>query len=579
MANPVIESWTANNSGSSTVSSITLTKPSGVEVGDLLLVIVGSDWPNSNAWEVETGWTLELELGGPTPYADLGVYWRIADGSEGASVEIDHDGSANMYGWYIRISGIDTADPIHQTGTAAESSSTSALDITGVTITVSDCLIIYAIAFDGGDAGSFTPSNSGFSEVDEEYAGTASNEASGSWGYKNMSGTGASGTVTVTMEVSDGCVGIQIAIAPLPGVTIEPSSLDLTLGLQTPTILTDWTVKPPDQELSGSLLAPSLSYDLTFTVSAVTMAASVQAPAVNLDYTVEPSAIAGTLTLQAPVVDTSIVIFNATALSLTLAEQAPSVTLDYTVMPSAIAGVLSVQSPGFQFDIIASAAAVAAVLTLETPWIGQLYDEIPPVMQQDLIDPYSGGAWLWLCEIAVSGYSTQRLARNTEDITYGGESYDKFNVQISEQMFSGDGGVPRVTLRIFQDANRTIEDIVNATEGALGAEVKLIRVCEKFLDYPISALEADYENLAAESDSEWTTFTLGIPNPLTQRYPLRTYSSSSCPWATPTLFKGPECQYAGPDGTCTGTYEDCYQKGNAAHWGGELGLDPNVVRI
>jgi len=205
------------------------------------------------------------------------------------------------------------------------------------------------------------------------------------------------------------------------------------------------------------------------------------------------------------------------------------------------------------------------------------YVDIPPAMHEDLIDPYSGGAWLWLAEIAVPGYSTERIARNTADVRYGGNDFEKFNLQIGEQMFSGDGSIPRVTLKVFQDVNRKIEDIVNETEGALGAGIKLIKVCEKFLDTPISALEADYENLAAESDSEWVTFTLGIPNPLTQRIPLRIYSASMCPWATPSLFKGPECQYAGEDDSCTGTYEDCYQKGNAVHWGGELGLNPNVI--
>ncbi len=208
-----------------------------------------------------------------------------------------------------------------------------------------------------------------------------------------------------------------------------------------------------------------------------------------------------------------------------------------------------------------------------------VYTDIPPAMHKDLIDPYSGGAWLWLCQIIVPGYATVRIACNTEDVIYGEKTYDKFNLDIGEQMFSGDGTIPRVTLRVFQDRNRRIEDIINETEGALGAKLKLIRVCEKFLDNPISALEADYDNLAAESDSEWVTFTLGVPNPLTQRFPLREFSSSMCPWATPTLFKGPECQYTGSDSTCTGTYDDCCTKGNAVHWGGEIGLDPNVVRI
>lgn len=209
-----------------------------------------------------------------------------------------------------------------------------------------------------------------------------------------------------------------------------------------------------------------------------------------------------------------------------------------------------------------------------------VYADIPPLMHKDLIDPYSGGAWLWLCQIIVPGYATARIARNTEDMSYGEKNYDKFNFQVSEQMFSGDGTIPRVTLRIFQDINHRIEDIVNETEGALGASFKLIRVNENFLDNPISALEADYDNLAAESDSEWITFTLGIPNPLTQRFPLRNFSSNACPWATPSLFKRSRCQYVGAETSCTGTYDDCHtNKDNAVHWGGELGLDPSVVRV
>lgn len=223
---------------------------------------------------------------------------------------------------------------------------------------------------------------------------------------------------------------------------------------------------------------------------------------------------------------------------------------------------------------------IAPFFTIFDVYGDKIIGTIPPLMIKNLIDPYSGGAWLWLCEIAVSGYDTQRIARNTEDVKYVGKDYDKFNFQVGEQMFSGDGTIPRITLRIFQDRNRIIENIINETEGALGASIKLIRVNENFLDIPIAALEADYDNLAVESDSEWVIFTLGVPNPLTQRFPLRPYSASVCPWATPTLFKGPECQYVGAETTCTGTYDDCLtNKDNAVHWGAELGLDPNAIRI
>jgi len=200
-------------------------------------------------------------------------------------------------------------------------------------------------------------------------------------------------------------------------------------------------------------------------------------------------------------------------------------------------------------------------------------------INQDVIDPNSGGAWLSLCEIVVPGYATQQLARNTEDVTYNGKSYRKHNLDVGDEVFTGDGSVPRVVLRVFQDIDGAIEQIVNETEGAYGGSVCLIRIGEKFLDAPIPALEADWDILTAESDCDWVTFVLGIPNPLTARVPKNRYSSSACPWARPSRFKGVECGYTGSDATCTGTFTDCVGKGNDARWGGDLGLDPNAVKI
>jgi len=207
------------------------------------------------------------------------------------------------------------------------------------------------------------------------------------------------------------------------------------------------------------------------------------------------------------------------------------------------------------------------------------YPEIPPFMEKDLIDPYSGGAWLWLCEVMVPGYATKRIARNTENVEYGKKQYQKWDLDIGKQPFAGDGSIPRVQLRVGQDPDRAIENIVNETEGAHDGTVKLIRVNEKFLDSPVLALEINYGILVAESDYRWVYFTLGIPNPLTQRIPLRIGSSKICPWAIPELFKGVECQYTGGDTSCKGTIVDCRTKGNAIHWGAELGLDPNVTRV
>ena len=205
--------------------------------------------------------------------------------------------------------------------------------------------------------------------------------------------------------------------------------------------------------------------------------------------------------------------------------------------------------------------------------------EIPAAMHAALIDPYSGGAWLWLVEIAVTGYDTIKYARNTKNISYAGSVYLKNNFNIGLSSLSGDGSIPRITLQIVQDANHTLEDIINETQGAYGGTVKIIRAHEDFLSTSITSLEQTVDILTAQSDTDEVVFILGISNPLLKKIPLRRTSSKTCPYALPSLFKGPECGYAGGDGICTGKFEDCYTKSNAARWGGEIGLDPNTARI
>jgi len=264
---------------------------------------------------------------------------------------------------------------------------------------------------------------------------------------------------------------------------------------------------------------------------------------------------------------------------LALTQHAPAVTIDCTVLPAALALALTQHAPAVIIDYTAYPTAFALALTQHAPVIDIFYVTIPPFMEKDLIDPYSGGAWLWLAEITIPGQAVQRLARNTEDVTYDGNLFERFNLQIGKQKYSSDGSVPRVTLQVRQDRDRRLEKAIDEAETMLGAHVKLIRVNEKFLDTPVLELEADFAIINTVSEAEWVTFILGMPSPLLRKIPIRIGSSKQCPYAAPGLFKGPECQYAGPDSTCTGLLEDCITKGNEVHWGGEVGLDPNALRI
>ena len=203
---------------------------------------------------------------------------------------------------------------------------------------------------------------------------------------------------------------------------------------------------------------------------------------------------------------------------------------------------------------------------------------LPNSFRESLLNPMDKNQWSWCVRIAVPGETVRRLTDNNEEITYDSVVYTPDDLEVGARDVNSSGNIPTVTLRTSA-LNSVIYDLIQDTSGAEDADVKLIKVNNDFLSEDIPALEVDYESLATKCDSDWIYFTLGAPNPMHKRIPLRSYSSSICPNADPVRFKKSRCRYAGADTSCTGTYEDCYDKSNAEHWGGFIGLDNSSMEV
>ncbi len=132
---PVVESYTAN---SAAAASVTLTKPASVAVGDLLLILVGNDNATATAqWDNTTykpsGLTLINESGNATSDTHTAAFYRVADGTEGLTIAVSAQSSNDYWGYYVRVSGIDPADPINVTGADVNTADTApSIAITGV---------------------------------------------------------------------------------------------------------------------------------------------------------------------------------------------------------------------------------------------------------------------------------------------------------------------------------------------------------------------------------------------------------------------------------------------------------------
>ena len=179
--------WTSNTAVTS--ASLTLTKPTGAgapAVGDLLLIIAISEDNGAaegfSAITSESGWNHQYNYGDDVCDAYLGMYWRIANGAENATVNVPHIGGSSLVGWYTVWQNVDNSTPIHLVGTWVKAS-TGDLTIGGINTTVDDCVIISHYGFDGGDGGTFTITGTGWvgTKVDQLTSAVAASEASGAW--------------------------------------------------------------------------------------------------------------------------------------------------------------------------------------------------------------------------------------------------------------------------------------------------------------------------------------------------------------------------------------------------------------
>lgn len=228
MAIPVVQASTLKTySKGSPQTSIDVTKPAGVVNGELLLIIVCSDDNGSDPGfeDPVSGWTTIMNVGNSVSDAKLAIYWRIADGTEGATQNIGMDTIDDVIGWYLRVSGVDQTTPINVSSGSQSSGNSSSHAISGITTTVPDCLAFYALCFDGADGFPFSVSGTGWTETAEGETPSGDNtDVSGTWGNKDMAIAGATGTATIACQVSDGAGYGQFAVAP--GIT-GPSVTDV----------------------------------------------------------------------------------------------------------------------------------------------------------------------------------------------------------------------------------------------------------------------------------------------------------------------------------------------------------------
>ncbi len=197
---------------------------------------------------------------------------------------------------------------------------------------------------------------------------------------------------------------------------------------------------------------------------------------------------------------------------------------------------------------------------------------LPPELVLEKNKIANARPWIILAEIYPGDGSVYRIARNTEDVVFRGETYTAFPFEL-EMTETSKAELPRLRLRV-SNISRVFQYAVEITQGGVGSKVIFKVVHAGHLDTAVPELEMQFQILSVTANAQWITFTLGAPNPMLQRCPRHRFLQDFCRWK----FKSPECGYSGPQTSCNKTLAQCRAYGNEKRFGGFPSIHKGQMR-
>jgi phage-related protein len=169
---------------------------------------------------------------------------------------------------------------------------------------------------------------------------------------------------------------------------------------------------------------------------------------------------------------------------------------------------------------------------------------------------------------------TAYLAANTEEVTYGGQAYTPFHLEIDLPIDNTEPDIPECTIRAANQS-RVFEILINESDGGVDSAVTITIVNTNNLADDYTNLTWNFYIMEVNCDNEYVTMTCSLYSPLDRKFPPDRYFGSTCRYK---VFKGAECKYIGGQATCDRNHDTCSTYGNLANFGGFPGLfDLNIA--
>lgn len=266
-------SYRSSNSANGGASSVTITKPTGLTAGDLMVGIISAD---SQSLTTPSGWTLLDDVESAAFTQHVAVFVKVADSSDAAATNFTFTcgGSTPIEGVLYAISGTFTgaanvyAYSLDNTGT--EPVGDTFRCPVGITPTTASSLLIMYIRLVCGDSDNNSISSYALQTDDPTWTeraelqdnggsnsmrigtATATRTAVTATGYF-QSATGA-GDISVT-----GCIGVLMAITDNANGSSSPSVLTKTATINAPTATGGAATSPSVVAKTATINAPTAS--------------------------------------------------------------------------------------------------------------------------------------------------------------------------------------------------------------------------------------------------------------------------------------------------------------------------------
>lgn len=357
----------AGAGASGTATSVTVTLPSNLVDGDLVLFMLGTFTTTSTAVtsNVPAGWTL-IQSGFSTS-SRSGIFQKIWHTGDATTVTFTDGISVAKMGWTLVVRDELASGPINASAVTTNVASGGPYIFPSVTTTVDGCAI-YHVAL--GQIGFWSSLGTDtFNPV--SIAGSPGVSAA----LREQTSAGATGTTTWTASSNSNASLFTIAIAPFsPNATVLPAAVVATATVPAPTITIGTTVTPT--EVAAVTTIPNVFAGNIEVVSpaSVTGIATVPAPSVQTSQTVTVATVVGVATVPGPV------IIVPTPITAGLAQAYPSsfipnvgtdsvfdsgvVSHHVTVHPARVISVTAVQAP-----TIGSGGPYASAVSADSPTI------------------------------------------------------------------------------------------------------------------------------------------------------------------------------------------------------------------